>query len=101
MHNSLINSRLKSITLIPIGVCALASTPSSLHILCVCISTAYSVSPPSYKSRRWPFRSSIRPYLAKEEHAKWGSALVPPIIIHNLLEAEDGVAKTTHELQSI
>ena len=40
-------------------------------------------------------------YLAKEEYAKWGSALVPPIIVHNLSEAEDGVAKTTSELQSI
>jgi hypothetical protein len=40
-------------------------------------------------------------YLAKEAYAKWGSALVPPIIIHNLSEAEDGVAKTSYELQSI
>lgn len=40
-------------------------------------------------------------YLAKEAYAKWGSALVPPIVIHNLSEAEDGVAKTTYELQSI
>jgi hypothetical protein len=40
-------------------------------------------------------------YLAKEAYAKWGSALVPPIVIHNLSEAEDGVLKTTYELQSI
>jgi len=40
-------------------------------------------------------------YLAKEEYAKWGSALVPPIIVHNLEEAEDGVAKTTFELRSV
>jgi hypothetical protein len=40
-------------------------------------------------------------YLAKEAYAKWGSSLVPPIIIHNLSEAEDGVAKTTYELQSV
>lgn len=40
-------------------------------------------------------------YLAKEAYIKWGSALVPPIVIHNLAEAEDGVAKTTDELQSI
>lgn len=40
-------------------------------------------------------------YLAKEEYAKWGSALVPPIIVHNLTEAEDGIATTTRELQAI
>ena len=28
-------------------------------------------------------------YIAKEQYAKWGSALVPPIIMHNLTEAED------------
>lgn len=40
-------------------------------------------------------------YLAKEEYAKWGSALVPSIIVHNLDEAEDGILKITKELQSI
>lgn len=39
-------------------------------------------------------------YLAKEEYAKWGSALVPPIIVHNLTEAEDGIVATTKELQA-
>ena len=38
-------------------------------------------------------------YLAKEQYAKWGSALVPPIIVYNLTEAEDEIAKTTKDLQ--
>lgn len=38
-------------------------------------------------------------YLAKEQYAKWGSALVPPIITHNLTEAEDQIAATARELQ--
>ena len=40
-------------------------------------------------------------YLAKEQYAKWGSALVPPIITHNLAEAENGIATTTKELQAV
>jgi hypothetical protein len=40
-------------------------------------------------------------YLAKEEYAKWGSALVPPIIVHNLTEAEDNISVTTKELETI
>ncbi len=40
-------------------------------------------------------------YLSKEEYAKWGSALVPPIIVHNLTEAEDGMAITMKELQAV
>lgn len=40
-------------------------------------------------------------YLAKEAYAKWGSALVPPIIVHNLTEAEDNIAITTKELQTL
>lgn len=39
-------------------------------------------------------------YLAREQHAKWGSALVPPIIVSNLTEAENEIAKTTKELQA-
>lgn len=39
-------------------------------------------------------------YLAKEQYAKWGSALVPPIIVNNLAEAEDEVAETTSKLQA-
>ena len=40
-------------------------------------------------------------YLAKEQHAKWGSALAPPIVVHNLEEAENQVADTTKELQEV
>lgn len=40
-------------------------------------------------------------YLMKEEYAKWGSALVPPIIVHNLTEAEDNIAVTAKELETI
>jgi hypothetical protein len=39
-------------------------------------------------------------YLAREQYAKWGSALVPPIIVSNLTEAENEIAKTTKELQA-
>lgn len=39
-------------------------------------------------------------HLAKEQYAKWGSALVPPIIIHNLTEAENEIAATTRKLQT-
>jgi hypothetical protein len=39
-------------------------------------------------------------YLAKEQYAKWGSTLVPPIIVHNLSEAEDQIAATAKELES-
>jgi len=40
-------------------------------------------------------------HLAKEQYAKWGSTLVPPIIIHNLTEAENEIAATTRKLQTI
>ena len=40
-------------------------------------------------------------YLAKEEYARWGSALVPQIIMHNLAEAEDNVSATIKELEII
>ncbi len=39
--------------------------------------------------------------LAKQQYAQWGSALVPPIITHNLAEAENAIATTTKELQSV
>lgn len=39
-------------------------------------------------------------YLAKEQYAKWGSALVPPIIASNLTEAENEIAKTAQDLQT-
>ncbi len=38
-------------------------------------------------------------HLAREQYAKWGSALVPPIIVSNLTEAENEIANTTKELQ--
>jgi hypothetical protein len=38
-------------------------------------------------------------YLAKEQYAKWGSSLVPPIITHNLTEAENEIASIMRELQ--
>ncbi|MBV7326707.1 hypothetical protein KFU94_00315 [Chloroflexi bacterium TSY] len=40
-------------------------------------------------------------YLAKEQYAKWGSALVPPIIVSNLSEAEDDIAGTTKKLLEV
>lgn len=40
-------------------------------------------------------------YLAKEQYAKFGSALVPQIVVHNLAEAEDGVALTSEKLRDI
>ena len=39
--------------------------------------------------------------LAKTQYAKWTSALVPPIIVHNLTEAEDEIARTTKKLQDV
>ncbi len=40
-------------------------------------------------------------YITREQYAKWGSALVPPVIVHNLNEAEDEVAHTTRKLQDV
>jgi len=37
--------------------------------------------------------------IAKEQYAKWGSALVPPIIVHNLTEAENSIADTLQQLE--
>ena len=39
--------------------------------------------------------------LAKEQYAKWGSALVPPIIMHNLTETENSVVETTQKLEAV
>jgi hypothetical protein len=39
--------------------------------------------------------------LAKEQYAKWGSALVPPIIVNNMVEAEDAMVETTTKLESL
>ena len=40
-------------------------------------------------------------YLAKEQYAKWGSALVPPIIVSNLNEAENSMLETIKRLEEI
>ncbi|HSL46194.1 MAG TPA: hypothetical protein VK897_22355 [Anaerolineales bacterium] len=37
--------------------------------------------------------------LAKEQYAKWGSALVPPIIVSNLSEAESSMLETIQKLE--
>jgi hypothetical protein len=38
--------------------------------------------------------------LAKEQYAKWGSALVPPIIVNNMKDAENSMLETTEKLQN-
>ncbi len=38
--------------------------------------------------------------LAKEQYAKWGSALVPAIIVNNLNEAENSVFETIKQLEA-
>jgi hypothetical protein len=40
-------------------------------------------------------------HLAKEQYAKWGSALVPPIIMHNLTEAENSMIETVKQLEGV
>ena len=40
-------------------------------------------------------------HLASEQYAKWGSALVPPIVVHNLAEAENAVAETLKSLETV
>lgn len=40
-------------------------------------------------------------HLSKEQYAKWGSALVPPIIMHNMTEAENSMIKTIQELETV
>ena len=39
--------------------------------------------------------------LAREQYAKWGSALVPPIIVNNLDEAENSVVETVKQLEFV
>jgi len=39
--------------------------------------------------------------IAKEQYAKWGSALVPPIIVHNMTEAENSVVDTLKKLEAV
>lgn len=40
-------------------------------------------------------------HLAKEQYAKWGDALVPPIIVHNLASAENSMAETIQKLETV
>ncbi len=40
-------------------------------------------------------------HLASEQYAKWGSALVPPIIVHNMTEAENSMLETIKKLENI
>ena len=40
-------------------------------------------------------------YLAKEQYAKWGSALVPPIIMHNMTDAEKSMLEALQRLEMI
>jgi hypothetical protein len=39
-------------------------------------------------------------YLSKEQYAKWGSALVPPIILSNMTEAENAMLATIKQLET-
>ena len=40
-------------------------------------------------------------HIASEQYAKWGSALVPPIVLHNLTEAENSTLETLRRLEKI
>jgi len=40
-------------------------------------------------------------HLASEQYAKWGSALVPPIIVHNMTEAENSMIVTLKQLETV
>ncbi len=40
-------------------------------------------------------------HLTKEQYAKWGSALVPPIIVHNMTEAENSMLDTIQRLETV
>jgi hypothetical protein len=40
-------------------------------------------------------------HLAKEQYAKWGDALVPPIIVHNMQEAENSAIETIKQLEIV
>jgi hypothetical protein len=40
-------------------------------------------------------------HLAKEQYAKWGDALVPPIIVHNMQEAENSMIETIKQLEFV
>ena len=40
-------------------------------------------------------------YLAREQYAKWGSALVPPIIVHNMTDAENSMLEALQRLEMV
>jgi hypothetical protein len=40
-------------------------------------------------------------HVAREQYAKWGSALVPPIIVNNMGEAESSMLETIKQLETI
>jgi hypothetical protein len=40
-------------------------------------------------------------HLASEQFAKWGSALVPPIIVHNMTESENSMLETLKKLEDV
>ena len=40
-------------------------------------------------------------HIASEQFAKWGSALVPPIIVHNMTEAENSMVETLKKLEDV
>ncbi|HKG55160.1 MAG TPA: hypothetical protein VKB04_12935 [Anaerolineales bacterium] len=40
-------------------------------------------------------------HIASEQYAKWGSALVPPIIVHNMTEAENSMIDTIKRLETV
>ena len=40
-------------------------------------------------------------YIASEQYASWGSALVPPIIVHNMTEAENSMVATLKKLEDV
>ena len=40
-------------------------------------------------------------YLAREQYAKWGDALVPPIIVNNLKDAENSMIDTIKRLETV
>jgi hypothetical protein len=39
--------------------------------------------------------------LAKEQYAKWGDALVPPIVLHNMTDAEKSMIETINRLEDV
>lgn len=62
-----------------------------------------------WQNHEWEVESLVRLlgkysrnyYLAREQYAAWGSALVPPIIVHNMTEAENSMIETLKRLEDI